>query len=78
MAFDVSHLRVLMNWRLLAFIAFSCSSLLVLVFEIESVLSQNPKQQMPLVARFGFSLLVLAFRCSFVGNKALPSVSDIV
>ena len=36
----------------LAFVAFCCSSLLVLVFEIKSGLSQKPKQ-------------ANAFRCSF-------------
>ena len=45
----------------LASVAFCCSSLLVLVFEMESVLSQKPKQANAfgcsfwlLVARFGF------------------------
>ena len=59
------------------FVAFRCSSLIFLVFEIESVLSQKPKQANAFscsswlfVARFGFSgcfhlkipSLVLVFR----------------
>ena len=43
----------------LPFIAFCCSSLLVFVFEIESVLYQNLKQAN------AFGRLVLAFYCSF-------------
>ena len=61
----------------LPFVAFYCSSLLFLVFEIESILSQKPKQANAFccslwlfVARFGFcgcfhlsiALLVVAFR----------------
>ena len=61
----------------LPFVAFYCPSLLFLVFEIESILSQKPKQGNAFycslwlfVARFGFlgcfhlsiALLVVAFR----------------
>ena len=42
----------------LPFVSFCCPSLLVLVFEMESVLSQNPEQANALW------LLVLAFCCS--------------
>ena len=43
---------------------FCCSSLLVLIFEIESILNLNQNRQMPLVAHFGFLLFVLVFcRC---------------
>ena len=49
-----------------------CSSLLVLVFEIESVLSQNQNRQMPLAALFGFLLLVFVFcRCFHLGIALL-------
>ena len=51
----------------LLFVAFSCSSLLLLVFETESVLSQKPKQANAFgcsfwffkdcITRFGFSLV---------------------
>ena len=40
----------------LAFAAFSCSSLLVLVFEIKSVLSQKPKQANAFGCSFWFSV----------------------
>ena len=49
---------------LLLFVARSC-------FEIESVLSQKPKQAMPLVSRFGFLLLALVFGRCFNLNIAL-------
>ena len=52
----------------LPFIAFCCSSLLVVVFEIESVLSQKPKQSNAFgcsfwlfVAHFDFLLLISVF-----------------
>ena len=44
---------------------------LLLFFEIESVLSQKPNRQMPLVAHFGFLLLVLVFCRCFHLNIAL-------
>ena len=49
------------SWFHLSFVAFCCSSLLVLVFEIESVQSQKSKQAKKKCLR----LLVLAFCCSF-------------
>ena len=42
----------------LPFIAFCCSSLLFLVFEIESILSQNQNRKMHSVTRYCFLLLV--------------------
>ena len=51
---------------------FCCSSLLVLVLEIESVVSKTkPPRQMHLVAHFGFPLLVLDFCRCFHLNIAL-------
>ena len=44
---------------------------LVLVFEIGSVLSQKQNRQMPLAAHFGFLLLVLVFCRCFHLNIAL-------
>ena len=55
----------------LRFISFCCSSLLILVFEKESVLSQNQNMQMPLIARFGFFLVVFVFCGCFHLNIAL-------
>ena len=54
----------------LPFVAFCCSSLLFLVFEIESILSQNQNRQMHFVARFGL-LWMFPFehriaRCGFL------------
>ena len=45
----------------LPFIALCCSSLLFLVFEIESALSQKPKQANAFGCSFGFLLLVWLF-----------------
>ena len=62
----------------LSFVAFCCSSLLVLVFEIESVLSQKPKTGkcfwlLVLVFcrcfHFNFAWLVLAFLGGFYESQ---------
>ena len=45
----------------LPFVAFCCSSMLVLVFEIESVLSQKPKQ----ANAFGCSFWLFVVRFGF-------------
>ena len=55
----------------LPFVALFCFSLLVLVFEIESVLSQKPKQVNAFGCSFYFLLLVLVFCRCFHLNIAL-------
>ena len=59
----------------LPFVAFCCSSLLFLVFEIESILSKNQNRQIPFVARYGLLLLVLAFCGCFHLSIALLVVA---
>ena len=61
-------------WWVFPFAA-RCSSLLFLVFEIESIPSQNQNRQMPFVARYGFLLLVLVFCGCFHLNIALLVVA---
>ena len=45
----------------LPFVAFCCSSVLVLVFDIESVYLKNQNRQMPLVARLSFYYIILYY-----------------
>ena len=59
----------------LPFVAFCCSSLLFLVFEIESILPQNQNRQMHFVARYCFLLLVLDFCGCFHLSIALLVVA---